>query len=181
MTLFDSHDTREPRVLTAVKVFLVAFVAFHAVIALLSGYRAIWQLRSLHVTAAERTLRAHSQVKADVVTSGRVYVNLRLELIQGDRSEPLGERRVPKNSFASYDPRPRHASLSVELTPELLSHFRPGPARVRATALGGSQWVGLLQPPSMVREIEVEIPPAPPGPQSPAFQPKVNAPASGGG
>lgn len=169
MTLFDSQVAREPRALTAVKVFLVAFLGFHAVIALLSGYRAIWQLRSLDVTASERTLRANSQVKADLVTSGRVIVHLRLELIQGDHSEPLGEQQVWKNNFASYDPRPRPASLSVELTPELLSHFRPGPARVRATALGGSQWAGLLKAPSMVREIEVEIPPAPSGPRSPVF------------
>lgn len=169
MTLFDSQAAREPRALTAVKVFLAALFVFNAVIALLSGYRAIVQLWSLDVTATERTLRAHSQIKADVVTSGRVYVNLRLEMIQGDQSEPLGERRVPKNGFASYDPRPRRASLSVELTPELLGRFRPGPARVRATALGGSQWTGLLKAPSMVREIEVEIPPAPASPQSPVF------------
>jgi hypothetical protein len=169
VTLFESQVAKEPRLLTAVKVFLVAFVAFHAVIALLSGYRAIWQLRSLDVTATEQTLRPHSQVKADLVTSGRVIVNLRLELVQGDHSEPLGAQQVWKNNFASYDPRPHPASLSVELTPELLSRFRPGPARVRATAVGGSQWVGLLQAPSMVREIEVEIPPAPASPPSPVF------------
>ena len=87
----------------------------------------------------------------------RIWADLlvRLELIQGLHSEVLGSVRVWKSGDGFYDPRPRKGSLAVALTSEQLGRFRSGPALVRATARGRSQW--LRVPPPEVREFVVEL------------------------
>ena len=104
-------------------------------------------------------------------TAGRVPVDAVLELIQPTRTGTLSVLRVPDHTNASYDPRTIHADRRVTLTGEQLAHFVPGPARIRVTANGRSQW--LRVPPPVIREQAIEI-----GETGAAnAQPRASAPA----
>ena len=101
------------------------------------------------------TLRPGTTVAVAVATSGRKPVDAELELIQPTHAETLAVLIVRDHTNASYDPRPIHADRRVTLTSEQLAHFRPGPARLRVTANGRSQW--LRVPPPVIREQAIEI------------------------
>jgi hypothetical protein len=124
-------------------------------VGVLSGWRAWVQVRSLELHADSPVLSGGSIVQARVVTSGRTFVDLRLELVQGTHAETLAVRQVPKNRDAATDPRSRRDSLAVVVTPDVLERFREGPVLVRAVARGRSQW--LREPPSAVRELALTI------------------------
>jgi hypothetical protein len=145
----------DPPSVRFVKKAIVVFVALHVPLALWSGYRAIIQVQRLELVPAARQLSDGSTVRVDVVSSGRTTVDVRLEMIQAERAEMLGVRRVPSNGNAAYDPRFQHASMTVVVTPEILGRFEPGLARLRATARGRPQW--LREPPPEVRELPVEL------------------------
>jgi hypothetical protein len=142
------------RVVLARRVVLV-LLAVPVAVGMLSGWRAWVQVRSLELHADAPVLRGGSIVQARVVTSGRTFVDLRLELVQGTHAETLAVRQVPKNRDAATDPRSRRDSLAVVLTPEQLERFRAGPVLVRAVARGRPQW--LREPPPTVRERALEI------------------------
>lgn len=160
-----NHDGRPSEVsrsIVLLKRTILAFLAVNLVVALLSGHRAYFQVRSLELSSPEHIPHGGLTIETSVVTSGRTFVDLKLEMIQGAHTEPLAARQVMKNRFASYDPRTQRAALTVTLTPELLARFEDGPARVRATATGSAQW--LRVPPPEVREIAVELRRAPSNP-----------------
>lgn len=133
----------------------LAVLAVPVALGVLSGWRAWVQVRSLELRAPAPVLRAGSELRARVVTSGRTFVDLRLEMVQGARAETLAVRQVPKNRDAATDPRSRRDSLAVVLAPDVLERFRAGPVRVRAVARGRPQW--LREPPPTVRELALEI------------------------
>jgi len=121
----------------------------------ISSYRAYVQVRRLDIHVDGSTLAEGSGARADVVSSGRVPVTLRLELVQGTRAETLGEKIVPTRRDPFLDPRAVQGTLSVAVTAEVLARFAPGPALLRATARGRPQW--LREPPPLVREAAVVI------------------------
>lgn len=151
---------QRPRTVTPLRVAVALFLCAWWGTALLSGYRAIYQIRSVELTVGERILRPGTRVQARIATSGRTYARLTLELVQGAHAETLAVRRVPGNRDGATDPRSRRASIVVSLTPELLARYEPGPARLRASGLGSSQW--LRVPPPTVREVVVALPAGPP-------------------
>jgi hypothetical protein len=63
--------------------------------------------------------------------------------------------RIPSNHVASLDPRTRSAMLHVVLGQEQLARFHEGRATIRASAIGGPQW--LRTPPPLVRTLPVVI------------------------
>jgi hypothetical protein len=136
-------------------------VLVHAALASVSAYRAWVQVRSLDLRVSGPMLHVGSAVDAHVVSWARTFVSVRLELVQDGRAETLAETRVRPNREGVYDPRWRRASLHGQLAADQLDRFHAGPAIVRATALGGPQW--LRTPPPTVREISVEIGPEPRG------------------
>jgi len=69
---------------------------------------------------------------------------------------PRALRHLRRNHTASLDPRIRSAHLMVPIERELLAHFHPGDAVLRAHAIGGPQW--LRTPPPKVQQIAVRIP-----------------------
>jgi hypothetical protein len=154
--MFDGLALREAPSTARMKKAGLALLALCFVTAVSSGYRAYYQVRSLELRLTDSTLRAGSAVEVEASGSGRTTIDVRVELVQGARSETLAVLRVRGNDWAAIDPRPTRASQSVALTREQLSRFLAGPATLRATATGRPQWLRL--PPPTVREVAVEIP-----------------------
>ena len=153
---------------------IAPLAAAHIILASFSGYRAIVQVYRVELKADAPTLCAGSTVSVDVATSGRTPVNAAIELIQSTRAETLAVLRVPDHTNASYDPRTIHASQRVTLTSEQLRRFHPGPARLRVTANGRSQW--LRVPPPVIHEQVVEIGEIIDSPRAPASAAAAPAP-----
>lgn len=130
-------------------------LVFCLITALVSGYRAYYQVRGLELRVTEPILRNGSVIQIAVVGSGRTTIDVRLELMQGTHSETLAVQHLPGNDWASFDPRSTRGSYRVVVTPEILARFRQGPAKLQAIATGRPQWTRL--PPPEVREIELEI------------------------
>jgi hypothetical protein len=139
-------------------VFTPVLVVF-AVLASISGYRAIVQVYGVDLEVPREPLSSGSVVSTRVASSGRVHVTLLLEIVQGTRAETLGVKVVPKSRTASLGPRTQRGAISVALTPAHLARLEAGSAIVRAIGLGGMQW--LRTPPPVVREDVVVVAAAP--------------------
>jgi hypothetical protein len=153
--LFTQTFAKDPPSMVVLRWITMPLLAVFAVLASISGYRAIVQVYSVDVDVPAQPLTTGSVVSTRVASSGRVHVTLRLELVQGARAETLAAKLIPSNRTASLDPRTRHGSISVVLTPETLARLEPGSATIRATGLGRSQW--LRTPPPVVREVPVVV------------------------
>jgi hypothetical protein len=152
--MFDSLTIPQTRPVVWFKRVLVFAIVALVTVEVMSGYRAYYQVRDLELSAP-RTLSEGSIVNTSVVTSGRTWVDLELDLIQGEHSERLVALMVRKNHLGFFDPRTQQASETFTLTRETLSRFQPGRARLRSVATGRLQWT--ILPPPTVREIEVDI------------------------
>ena len=152
--MFDTLTIRDARpILWLKRVFAVIIIAFLA-IGIVSAHRAYFQVRSLELNAPQQ-LTDGSVVETSVVSSGRTAVDVVVDLIQGTHSERVLKLHLSGNELGFFDPRKRHGSDSVILTPEILSKFQPGAARLRSVATGRHQWFRL--PPPTVREFDVVI------------------------
>lgn len=142
----------EPRITRVVRWILLTVLLVHLPIWAASSYAAWFQVYALELPPPAGELAPGAPLRARVVSSGRVWVDLRLELVQGGRTTALGLCRVDGNGYAGYDQRPRRASLTVML-PD--SGVQPGVALLRAVATGRPQWT--RTPPPVVRELPVRI------------------------
>ena len=149
-----AEQNREAAPTRYVRRLAIAAVAVFAFFAGISGFRAIVQIYRLDLRVPADTLRSGSTVGLSVVTSARTHSTARLILQQGSREETLGVRRLPGNEVrfagASLNPLPMRDSLFVPVSSEMLERFQAGPAVLRATAIGASQW--LRVPPPTIRE-----------------------------
>ena len=152
--MFDSLTIPQARPIVWLKRGLVFLIVALLTIEMVSSYRAYYQVQGLELNAPH-ALSAGSIVNTSVVTSGRTWVDVEVDLIQGAHSQRLIGFMVRKNNLGFLDPRRQQASESFTLTPETLSRFQPGGARLRSVATGRLQWT--ILPPPTVREIEVEI------------------------
>lgn len=153
--MFDSLSSRDTRPIALLKRVILILLALCLVTALVSGYRAYYQVRSLELQLTEPILKDGSVIQIAVTGSGRTTIDVQLELIQGTYSETLAVHHLPGNEWASFDPRSTRGTYSVVLTPDLLGRFQTGAAKVQAIATGRRQWTRL--PPPEIREITVEI------------------------
>ena len=169
------HDT--PASLRILKWVLVPFIAVHVVLATISGYRAIVQVYHVEIGIDSTRLRPGSTIAMHVATSGRTPVDAELELIQAARVETLAVLLIHDHRNASYDPRTIHASRRVVLTADEISHFAPGPALLRVTANGRSQWLRVPPPVIVQRSVQIEerAPPAAPNVAVPAQSPSARS------
>ena len=152
--MFEPVIIHEARAIVWLKrVFRFVIFALLAIGAV-SSHRAYFQVRSLELKAPQ-TLSAGSIVETEVVSSGRTPVDVDVDLIQGTHSERLFSLRVRGNEFGFFDPRTQHGSKTIALTPEVLSRFQSGAARLRSVATGRHQWFRL--PPPTVRELDVQL------------------------
>jgi hypothetical protein len=145
------------RLLRVVQRVIIIVALLFATIGGWSAYRAWVQVRTLDVQVMSANLRPGVPALVRVVTSGRTPVDVRLELIQGAHSEMLATLRVTGSRDGFLDPRNRQGSMMPSFTAEFLAHFQPGPAIVRATAIGRPQW--LRTPPAVVKELPVAVAP----------------------
>ena len=152
--MFDSLTIQDVKPIMWLKRVFAFVIAALLAIGMVSSYRAYFQVRDLELSAPA-VLSAGSIVTSSVVSSGRTTVDVEVDLVQGAYSEKLIDLQVRGNELGFFDPRTRHGSESATLTPETLSHFQPGRARLRAVAIGRHQWFRL--PPPTVRELDVEI------------------------
>lgn len=152
--MFDSLPVKESRPMAFLKRAIIIFLGVFLIIGLVSSHRAYYQVRSLELHV-EHNLHSGSTIQTSVVSSGRTYVDVQIELSQSSHSETLSVQRVPGNEYGFLDPRTQQASQTLTLSPEMLARFESGPARVRATAYGHSQWMRV--PPPVVREIDIKI------------------------
>ena len=143
---------------TRMKTFILLLTAVHVVFGAVSAHRAYFQVRRLALRVDARQLREGVPARVDVVSSGRVPVYLSLVVVQGARSETLGTKVVRPHRDGFWNPRSVTDSLAVVASRDLLARLTPGPAVLRATARGTSQW--LREPPPEVREVAVVIAPA---------------------
>jgi hypothetical protein len=153
--VFELMTIHEARPLIYLRRAIVVLLAVCSVTATCSGYRAYYQVRSLNLLVSSPVLGADSVIETTVITSGRTDVDVRVELVQGQRAETLATRHVPGNVWASIDPRSPRATHRVVVTGDTLARLGPGSAVVRATATGRPQWLRL--PPPTVREVVVEL------------------------
>jgi hypothetical protein len=152
--MFESQSLPEARSIALLKKAFVVTIGALLVTGAISSYRAYVQVKSLEVMA-EQELTPGSNVRATVVGSGRTMVDVKVELIQGGYSETLMSMYLPGNDLAFFDPRSQSTENQVQITADRLSRFQPGPALIRAVAVGRHQWMRL--PPPTVREIQVTI------------------------
>ena len=158
MPTFAEAVTRlESRVVAWIRRGTIAIACIYAVSFSWSIYRRINQILRIEVNATSLVLAPGARVGYDVITSGEVQNRIRLELVQGERSELLHEQRASVNGISGLDPRVFRYTATVAISPELLARFRPGPATLRVTGFGGQKL--LRTPAPRVRELQVRLQP----------------------
>jgi len=148
---------RESRVVGWVRRGAIVVACIYAVSFSWSIYRRINQILRIEAHATSLVLVPGSTVGYDVVTSGEVQNRIRLELVQGARSEVLHEQRASVNRISGLDPRVFRYTATVAITPVLLARFRAGPATLRVTGFGGQKL--LHTPAPRIREYQVRLQP----------------------
>jgi len=154
---FSQRASSGGRAVKVVQRVLIIIGLMYAALGVWSAYSAWVQVRKLDVTVASPNLRAGMPAIVHVVSSGRTFVTVRLELSQGTHTETLAELRVAPNHWSVFDPRARPATMTPSFTTEFLARFRPGPAVLRAIGTGGPQWT--RTPPPVIQEIPVVVTP----------------------
>ena len=154
-TFAEAMGRRESRAVLRVRRGVIVVACIYAVSFSWSIYRRINQILRIEVDATSLVLIPGSRVGYDVITSGEVQNRIRLELVQGTRSEVLHEQRASVNRISGLDPRVFRYTPTVTITPVLLARFRPGPATLRVTGFGGTKL--LHTPAPRVRELQVRL------------------------
>lgn len=155
--MFDSVSNSLPRPLLILKRAGQILVVTYLIIGAVGTWRSYYQVHSLELQTDGVTLRPGSTITAKLVSYARNKIDVRLELVQDNRSETIASELVLGNEWALLDPRIRKSAPTVVLSPEMLNHFEAKPAVLRATAFGRSQWG--RTPPPVVREVVVNIEP----------------------
>ena len=155
--LFDNRLAKEWTGFTILRRVIIAAAIIHFSLAAASGYRAIVQVYDVTIETPSPTIRAGQPLTVHVSTSGRTYVDVRVDLVQGNHTETIGSTTVDSNDSFFYDPRPKGIAMNVVVPNDILSRFAPGNATVRATAVGRPQW--LRTPPPTADEARVTVEP----------------------
>jgi len=152
---FDNRLSEEWIGFTILRWVTIALLVVHVSTATAGGYRAIVQVYDVDIELQSAVIGPGSPIAVRLVTSGRNFVDARLELVQAGRVDTLGTLQVRSNGVASMDPRPQRAVLETTIPADIFARFIPGNASIRAVAEGRSQW--LRVPPPEVRERNVHL------------------------
>jgi hypothetical protein len=144
----------EPYLVVLRRLTLLVCTAF-VLVGGFAGYRAWVQVRSVDIRPTGRALAPGATITVDAVSWARTYVTVRVQLVQGTHAETLAARVIGTNAVPSLDPRWRRQRIMVPITRDLLQRYRPGEARLVATAVGLPQW--MRTPPPVVRSVDVTL------------------------
>lgn len=153
--MFDDRLSREWIGFTILRRATIAVAIVHFSLAAVSGYRAVVQIYSASLVTDGSTLHEGSRIAAKVVTAGRTWVDVTVDLNQRGKRASLGKMRVDSNDSFFYDFRPKRARLDLVVSREMLTGFARGPASLRVTAEGRSQWLRI--PPPKIDEVPVTL------------------------
>jgi len=153
--LFDNRLSQEWIGFTILRRVIIAAAILHFSLAAVSGYRAIVQVYRVSIETGSQNLTAGSPVTARIVTSGRTFVNTKLELLQGGQAATIASVAVGENDSFFYDPRPHRESFVAFVPRDVFARFSPGSAVLRLTATGRSQL--LRVPPPKVQELQIHL------------------------
>jgi hypothetical protein len=156
---FQRGAGQEMPALRVIRRTLTPLLVVVAILFLISGVRAIIQVYDLDVWVSntEPSLQGSFEAGTSVITSGRASATVKLELVQEGRSEILMVDSVRGRNFPVFNPLPRRSARRVVVSPVVMSRFSAGPATIRATALGRSQWT--RTPPPTVSSVGITIAP----------------------
>ena len=144
--LFDDRLSREWVGFRILRRVIIGAAIVHFSLAAISGYRAVTQVYRASIATDSPELREGSRIAADIVTAGRTYIDVTIQLEQSGRSAILATRVVPENDSFFYDFRPKRAHFDVSVTDSMLAGFSSGPATLTVTATGHPQWLYLPPP-----------------------------------
>lgn len=88
--MFTYRLPREASWFTFVKRALLIIAAAHLLIGLVSAYRVYFQIHSLKIVASD-SVKAGSVIHTEVVTYGRTFATMQLELVQDGSAVSLGQ------------------------------------------------------------------------------------------
>jgi len=152
--IFDSPLAKEWIGFTILRRACIAAAIVHFSLAAVSGYRAVVQVYSVSLDAPAFA-GAGTSVSADVVASGRIMQDARIELIQGSKVEVLVRQRIPSHDHWFYDPRPLRATVETVMPSDILARFQQGRAKIQIIVEGRMQWLYL--PPPKVATVAIEL------------------------
>lgn len=154
--IFDNRLAQEWKGFVILRRTIIAIAIVHFSLAAASGYRAIVQVYDVTIGTSPAIRPGHS-LKVHVSTSGRTYVDVRVDLVQGGHTEKIGTTQVDSNDSFFYDPRAKRIAMSIVIPADILSRFTVGEATIRAEAVGRPQW--LRTPPPTIDEVKVRLDP----------------------
>lgn len=140
---------------TYLRILLTPFVAY-LLMGPVAAHRAYYQVTKVEIVPAVSDLFPGLQFEARAVTSGRTMATLVVELEQGGSAQAVVRSEIRANRWRFWDPRRVYTTESIVLTDRHIAPFSSGPATLRVTGHGRSQW--LRVPPPVVREYSVRIP-----------------------
>lgn len=152
--IFDNPLAREWTGFTILRRVGIAAAIVHFSLAAVSGYRAVVQVYSVALDAPA-IVAAGTTVTSQVVTSGRIMQDARIELIQGNKVEELVKKRIPSHRHWFYDPRPLNATVEATVPADILKRFQTGSAKLQLIVEGRMQWLYL--PPPKVATVVLEL------------------------
>ena len=152
--IFDSPLAKEWIGFTILRRACIAVAIVHFSLAGVSGYRAVVQVYNVSLDSPVFA-GAGTRVSADVVTSGRIMQDARIELIQGSKVQVLVQKRIPSHTHWFYDPRPLSVSMETVMPSDILTGFKPGRAKIQIIVEGRMQW--LYIPPPKVATVAVQL------------------------
>lgn len=88
--MFEVPQVKVARPLILLRRTCILVVSAYLVIGMIAAYRAYYQVHSLDLQLTDSILRPGSAVETTVVSYARTTVDVRLELVQGQRSVTLG-------------------------------------------------------------------------------------------
>ena len=155
--IFDKRLSQEWKGFVILRRAIITVAIVHFSLAAASGYRAIVQVYDVTIESPA-VIQPGSPMIVHVSTSGRTHVDVRVDLVQGGRTETIANTVVPSNDAFFYDPRAKGVAINAAVPADILSRFAAGKAAIRAVATGRSQF--LRTPPPTVDLLETRLDPA---------------------
>jgi murein DD-endopeptidase MepM/ murein hydrolase activator NlpD len=135
-------------------------------VVLLLGFLAVEILRvgpppEITIQPASPVIGKRTPVKVEVAESTRGLSSVKVEFIQGERTETLADKSYsPRSTFQFWGARTERDSITVDVGRDTISGLKPGDAVIRVRAGRASTW--LRHPEGAVQQISLPVRLVPP-------------------